>query len=138
MMINFEIWINGQKVCLAGHEKAISLQASLALPPGASSPHFAAIGMIQLQANLIEENSWVSCIVPVNSEVLIKVVDSGVPTTPTEVLSTFGTRLHPAYKELYCSFCGRNQKDVEFMCEGMAGNICNECIETCQEARRLG
>jgi ClpX C4-type zinc finger len=133
-MISFEIWIDNKKICIAGHEQAIVLHTSLALMPGGPNPHLSVTGSIQSQPNLIEENSWVSSSVPVGSEVLIKVVDSEIPTSPTKVNSAFGTRLHPSHKELFCSFCARNQKDVEFMCEGMGGNICNECVETCLEA----
>ena len=133
-MITFEIWIDGNKICLAGHEQAISLHASLALPPGAAMPHFAVTGMIQSQATLIEDHSWVACTIPISSEVLIKVVDSMEPDRAAELRSLFGTRLHPSYKELFCSFCGRSQKDVRHLCEGIGGNICDECVETCQES----
>ncbi len=34
-------------------------------------------------------------------------------------------------KSLICSFCGKNQDDVERMIIGPGVNICNECIELC-------
>jgi len=34
---------------------------------------------------------------------------------------------------LYCSFCGRSDREVELMLPGMNGNICNECAERAVE-----
>lgn len=34
-------------------------------------------------------------------------------------------------KQLFCSFCGKNQDDTERMIIGPGVNICNECIEVC-------
>ncbi len=33
------------------------------------------------------------------------------------------------HNELKCSFCGRGEKEVDFMLRGLQGAICNECIE---------
>lgn len=34
-------------------------------------------------------------------------------------------------KSLSCSFCGRSEDDVKNLIRGIAGNICDECIEMC-------
>lgn len=34
-------------------------------------------------------------------------------------------------KNLSCSFCGRSEDDVKNLIRGIAGNICDECIEMC-------
>jgi ATP-dependent Clp protease ATP-binding subunit ClpX len=34
-------------------------------------------------------------------------------------------------KSLSCSFCGRGEEDVKNLIRGIAGNICDECIEMC-------
>ena len=34
-------------------------------------------------------------------------------------------------KELFCSFCGRSQSEVEQIIIGPGVNICKECIEMC-------
>ena len=35
-----------------------------------------------------------------------------------------------AKKEVeYCSFCGRAEPETEMLIRGMAGNICNYCVE---------
>ena len=34
---------------------------------------------------------------------------------------------------LYCSFCGRSDREVELMLPGMNGCICNECAERAVE-----
>lgn len=35
-------------------------------------------------------------------------------------------------KDLHCSFCGKEQKEVEINCRA-SGYICNECIELCHD-----
>ena len=35
------------------------------------------------------------------------------------------------YKNLTCSFCGRNETEVKTLIRGIAGNICDECITMC-------
>jgi ATP-dependent Clp protease ATP-binding subunit ClpX len=35
--------------------------------------------------------------------------------------------------DLYCSFCGKNQCEVQKLIAGPAAFICNECIDTCQD-----
>ncbi|MDD3632938.1 MAG: ATP-dependent Clp protease ATP-binding subunit ClpX [Candidatus Cloacimonadaceae bacterium] len=35
------------------------------------------------------------------------------------------------YKNLSCSFCGRNETEVKTLIRGIAGNICDECITMC-------
>ena len=36
-------------------------------------------------------------------------------------------------KDLHCSFCGKEQDDVERIVAGKDGYICNECIEVCHD-----
>ncbi len=36
-------------------------------------------------------------------------------------------------KDLHCSFCGKEQKEVEKLIAGTSGYICNECIELCHD-----
>jgi ATP-dependent Clp protease ATP-binding subunit ClpX len=37
-------------------------------------------------------------------------------------------------ESLYCSFCGKNQKEVKKMLSGVAVYICDECVRLCAEA----
>jgi len=32
---------------------------------------------------------------------------------------------------LFCNFCGKNQKEVEFLIHGSDVYICNECVDLC-------
>ena len=34
---------------------------------------------------------------------------------------------------LYCSFCGKSQKDVEKLISGNEAYICNECVDLCND-----
>lgn len=36
-------------------------------------------------------------------------------------------------KDVHCSFCGKEQKEVNKLIAGTSGYICNECIELCHE-----
>ena len=36
-------------------------------------------------------------------------------------------------KLLYCSFCGKSQHEVKKLIAGQDANICNECIELCDD-----
>lgn len=36
-------------------------------------------------------------------------------------------------KEHHCSFCGKEQHEVEKLIAGASGYICNECIELCHD-----
>ncbi len=36
-------------------------------------------------------------------------------------------------ENLFCSFCGKNQKEVAKLIAGPAVYICNECIRLCSE-----
>ena len=33
----------------------------------------------------------------------------------------------------YCSFCGRNKKEIKVLIAGIDGHICNECISQANE-----
>jgi len=36
-------------------------------------------------------------------------------------------------KMFYCSFCGKNQKEVSLIIAGMDSNICCDCVVLCVE-----
>ncbi len=36
-------------------------------------------------------------------------------------------------KLIYCSFCGKTQNEVEKMITGPSVNICNECVDVCND-----
>jgi len=36
-------------------------------------------------------------------------------------------------KEIHCSFCGKSQSAVKKIVVGPGVNICNECVELCNE-----
>ena len=36
--------------------------------------------------------------------------------------------------ELFCSFCGSSQKDVEWLVRGLVAFICSDCIDCCAES----
>lgn len=36
-------------------------------------------------------------------------------------------------RDLYCSFCGKTDKEIEYMVAGPGVYICSECIAVCYE-----
>lgn len=52
-------------------------------------------------------------------ESFVKKVNAKLPTDEVKM------------KDIYCSFCGKNQSEVERMIVGPGCNICNECVEIC-------
>ncbi len=40
-------------------------------------------------------------------------------------------RFSDKYSKLHCSFCGRSESETKHMIKGLAGNICDECIDMC-------
>ena len=47
-----------------------------------------------------------------------------LPTTTTDHVTVY----------LHCSFCSKNQQQVKKMVAGDGVNICNECVERCNDA----
>ncbi len=43
------------------------------------------------------------------------------------------TKKEAGEKNLFCSFCGKNQTEVNKLIAGPAVYICNECISLCNE-----
>jgi ATP-dependent Clp protease ATP-binding subunit ClpX len=37
------------------------------------------------------------------------------------------------YAPLYCSFCGKEKREVAYLVPGPTVFICNECVELCRE-----
>lgn len=40
-------------------------------------------------------------------------------------------KFNDKYNKLHCSFCGRSESETKHMIKGLAGNICDECIDMC-------
>lgn len=40
------------------------------------------------------------------------------------------------YYPLYCSFCGKEQREVLMLIAGPTVFVCNECVDLCQEIIR--
>lgn len=129
-MLCFEIWINGEKTCLAGHEKMEDIQFSIFHGKGMANPHLSVSAKVKTSDTLIQDARWESHFLKVGDEACIRLVDSDHPEPASEFVS-FGSKLHPTGEvELFCSFCGRSQNDVKKLIRGAAGNACDECTKT--------
>lgn len=55
--------------------------------------------------------------------------DGKAASTPTATIRRVSDQGH----EEWCSFCGKNHRQVQAMAAAAAGRICNECLDLCDE-----
>jgi len=132
-MICYEIWLNGEKLCKCGHEDMHTLQASIFCSGDSMHPNMVVSAILNTTDKLKNDARWALKELGSGDEIKIGIVECSNPDKP-EITKSFGTRLHPtSKKELFCSFCGRSEHDVEKIFEGMGGNICTDCAKICIE-----
>lgn len=133
-MLCYELSINGKRVCLVGHEKMEHIQSSVYYSTRMPNPHLSMSAKVQVSDVLAQDARWQSRPLKVGDEVCIRVVEADQPDPPQKLVS-FGAKLDPTTgdEELFCSFCGASQQDVELI-RGAAGNACHECVKTMNDA----
>lgn len=128
-MICYEIWVNGERVCLAGAERIRGIQAMLILPDQGKSAHFFVNAETEPSETLMETFSWINREITVNDELKIKLVQSETPDHPSSIKS-FGTKTEETgKKKIFCSFCGQSQDKAEKIVAGHQANVCSECFK---------
>jgi len=129
-MICFEVWINGERACVAGAEKMRSIHASLIYVNkihGANGAVFMVGVDTESSESLKESASWLGRELNINDEINIKIVESGTPDKP-ETVKSFGTKIGPNGDAVrYCSFCGKSEADAGRLVAGFNANVCSDC-----------
>lgn len=132
-MICYEIWVNGERVCLAGAERIRGVQASLILPGHGKSALFFVNADTEPSETLRETFNWAHREIHLNDELKIKLVESETPDRPASVKS-FGTKTEgTGEKKISCSFCGQSQDEVKKIVAGHQANVCSECFKLLEE-----
>ena len=130
-MLCYEVWVNGERACVAGAENLRGLQASLILNVSAALLFVRAD--TAESAPLRESFRWLSRELTCDDEVRIKIVESETPDKP-EATQTFGTKTDTEGRKLvYCSFCAQSEKEAEKMVAGFGANVCSECFKLLEE-----
>jgi hypothetical protein len=123
----FEIAINGEKVCLAGHEKNLSLSAAVTTFKNESTS--LNIGSLLWEEGEIggEDVFWEYKELGIGDAVSITIVESIEPDKPEGSFSS-GVKIGPPTGVAKaCSFCYKGEESVSVLIEGHQANICNEC-----------
>lgn len=142
-MLCLEVYRNGKFVCRAGgpHMWHLLANISISMPeaPGSLSqgngiPQLVVNGMNCPEPSTHEFVWWANGLpLNVDDEITVKLVDSEEYDS-FDVASTYGTRNKDSeMPEFFCSFCGRNAKEVGGMNIGGYANICPICINKYSE-----
>jgi hypothetical protein len=131
-MLCYEVWVNGERRYLAGHNQMNSLQASLYATKLGGPYYLAVRAEVQSSESLKEDARWPFSPVKVGDEVRIKLLESESADQPEKMVS-FGTKFHEGEKILYCSFCGQNQEQAKRLVAGFGANVCSDCFKLLEE-----
>ncbi len=131
-MLCFEIYLNGKRVCRAGGKDMWHFHTAVSFLKEKNRPQFVVNGMNDPSgepSKLTEFVHWVEeSALKIGDDLQVRVVDSEEPE-PYQVSHSYGTRT-PAEgeAEYFCSFCGKNARDVGMVIDPKA-NICHECLD---------
>jgi hypothetical protein len=119
-MICFEVYINGQKVCLAGvgDDGVLSVMASFIASSESQRTDFRVGGLIKVDAEIQQQVEWIDREVNVGDDITIKIVES----------ENYDTPMNGRTQYLQCSFCRKKQEEVSKLIAGSNNYICNECV----------
>ena len=128
-MLCYEVWVNGERACVAGAESMRGMQALVTRPGDRNIALFLVSGDTEPSKTLRETYTWLGRELHTNDEVRIKLVESDSPDRPESVKS-FGTKTEETgAKQIFCSFCGQSQSEARKIVAGFQANVCSECFE---------
>jgi hypothetical protein len=125
-MICFEVYINGQKVCLAGigNDGVLAVMATFIASSESQRTDFRVGGLIKVDAETQQQIEWLDRELKVGDDVTIKIVEA----------ETYDAPMNQKTQYLHCSFCGKKQEEVSKLIAGPNNYICNECVVLCSQA----
>ena len=133
-MICFEIWINGERVCVAGAEDMRSIHASLISTKSIKGAVFMA-GVDTVNADAKRQIAkWIDRELDVNDEIKLKIIESESPDNP-ESVNSFGKKdKNSETNHFHCSFCGLNEEEAGHIVVGFQANICCNCFNLIKDS----
>ena len=125
-MICFEVYINGQKVCLAGigNDGVLSIMTTFIASGESQRTDFRVGVLIKIDAETQQQVEWLDRELKVGDEITIKIVEA----------ENYDAPMNGRTQSLQCSFCGKQQDEVSKLIAGPNNYICNECVVLCSQA----
>ena len=132
-MLTYRVRLNGNHLCVAGHPLARLLRASVYTQPREPSARLTVWAATTPTDVLVEDVQWAKHSLLPGDRLEIEILESET-AEPGEPIKRFGRREDAAGNvEIFCSFCGSNRDAGEKIIAGHSGNICQDCIELCNE-----
>src|SRR5512146_2135307 len=118
-MLCFEIWVNGEKLLVAGHEDALTLCADVSFHRNNAEQFLGVNSIAWREGQRPKDFNWEAPNLGLGDEVRIKLVESDSPTPP-QIEQPFGVRLPPPWgsNDAACSFCGGTAEERRILFEG--------------------
>lgn len=128
-MLCYEIRLNGEKLCVIGHEDALTLTAGV-MHHRKMEPQFIGLNAITLtDDSKVRECIWNAPQIRAGDEISIKLVESDSPTPPDHELLFAQQQANLVAGKTQCSFCGADESSGMRLFDGSEARICESCIE---------
>lgn len=129
-MLCFEIWLNGKRLGVIGHNDALTLSAEVMFHNKNDSQFLGLSSITNPEGAEVKDCSWEAPQLGAGDEVLIKLVQSNTPMPPDHEL-LFAQRMPWPWggNVEQCSFCGSEAAEGLGLFEGHDARICSQCIE---------
>ena len=76
---------------------------------------------------------WITEMLKLGQPVELKLIETEENELSDEISSLSANKSSPEEKEIYCSFCGLEHREVEKIVAGPSAFICNRCVDLCNE-----
>lgn len=128
-MLCFEVWVNGEKRYVAGHQRMHNIQTTVACRPNAEEAHIFTSVSARDENDRFKDHRWSNIPLRQGDQVTVKITDS--PPDEADQVVRYGASFYENdHKVTTCSFCGRSDKEVSHMLTHPGANVCNDCIVT--------
>jgi len=132
-MLCFEVWVNGKKRYVAGHQRMHSIQTTVACRPNADQAHVFTSVSVRDEDDRFSDHRWNNIPLRKGDQVAIKITDSP-PDEAADQVVRYGASYYENDRQVFtCSFCGRSDNEVSHMVTHPGANVCNDCIVTLHE-----
>ncbi len=131
-MIQYEIKSNGEVVCTAKVDEHDQLEVAIAKLVGYESPVINITAFLSSSPESSDPVVWETQKIEVGDEITI---------TSKEIISETSSVNGDHYDEedenygsdMFCSFCGKGNHEINKMIAGEQAFICDECVELCSD-----
>ncbi len=132
-MIQYEIKKNGEIICTAAVDEFDQLEVALAKLIGDDISILNVTAFIPSCAESNDYISWETRKVEIGDEITISTKEIPTESAPFIDGEHDEEEDENPESEIYCSFCGKGNLEIDQMVSGDEAFICNECIELCSD-----